>query len=194
MKNLGFILGFIFLSSISYSQEKGTQDINLSVGSLTTNQYVEIITSIFGDIYNDYNNVSYKNEKFAASFTLTYNYAIKNNWFINSNVSYQTIEKDVFESNVKTGNVTDQFITVGIGSSYHYIKKDWFQMYSGLNVAYTKHKSDSTASSNIIDADVSFFNFQLNALGFRFGKKLAATLELGFGYKGIANTGLSYQF
>ena len=50
------------------------------------------------------------------------------------------------------------------------------------------------SSPTFEDANDGFFNFQVNAVGFRVGKALAATLELGVGYKGSANLGVSYQF
>ena len=56
-------------------------------------------------------------------------------------------------------------------------------MYSGIGLAYV-----STDEFN------NNFSFQATALGFRVGKKLAAFAELGFGYKGIAQIGASYQF
>jgi hypothetical protein len=56
-------------------------------------------------------------------------------------------------------------------------------MYSGIGLAYfTTGEYDTN------------FSFQGTALGFRVGKKLAAYAELGFGYKGIAQIGASYQF
>jgi hypothetical protein len=56
-------------------------------------------------------------------------------------------------------------------------------MYSGIGLAYfTSDEYDTN------------FSFQATALGFRVGKKLAAFAELGFGYKGIAQIGASYQF
>jgi hypothetical protein len=37
-------------------------------------------------------------------------------------------------------------------------------------------------------------NFQITAVGVRLGKSLGGFMELGFGYKGLLNFGLSYQF
>ncbi|MFT6797792.1 MAG: hypothetical protein ACJART_002946, partial [Maribacter sp.] len=79
----------------------------------------------------------------------------------------------------------DEFsnITIAIETDYRYISKPSFQMYSGIGLAYfTTGEYDTN------------FSFQGTALGFRVGKKLAAYAELGFGYKGIAQIGASYQF
>jgi len=50
------------------------------------------------------------------------------------------------------------------------------------------------SSNDLEDRKDGYFNFQVNALVFRFGYKLAGIIEFGNGYKGIANIGLSYQF
>jgi hypothetical protein len=56
-------------------------------------------------------------------------------------------------------------------------------MYSGVGLAYFTSDEYNTNLS-----------FQVNALGFRVGKKLAAYAELGFGYRGMINVGASLQF
>ena len=87
------------------------------------------------------------------------------------------------------------FVTFGVGTEYHYVNADWFQMYSGLSVGYTFQTLNyNGSSSDFEDGSDSYFNFQVNALGFRFGKEFAGFLELGVGYRGIANVGVSYQF
>ncbi|MCK4288204.1 MAG: hypothetical protein KAW86_03280, partial [Bacteroidales bacterium] len=42
--------------------------------------------------------------------------------------------------------------------------------------------------------NINHFNFQITAVGVRLGKSLGGFMELGFGYKGLLNFGLSYQF
>ena len=99
------------------------------------------------------------------------------------------------ENNLIVGDVSHTYLTFGFGTEYHYIVTEWFQMYSGGSIAYTTRSSDFTSSSSSFeDANDGFFNFQINAVGFRVGKTFAGTLELGVCYKGVANLGLSYQF
>ncbi len=124
-----------------------------------------------------------------------YKNAIKKNWFFYADAVFQVITEDVIENNIQVGDVSHLYFTFGFGTEYHYIVKEWFQMYSGASIAYTTRSSKfKTSSSNFEDVNDGFFNFQINAVGFRVGKKLAATLELGVGYKGLANLGVSYQF
>ena len=117
-----------------------------------------------------------------------------NNWFFFADGTYQTIKEDVLENSVKTGDVSNRYLTIGFGTEYHYVHKDWFQMYSGASIAYTSQNADFTTSSDIEDTNDSYFNFQVNAVGLRFGKALGGFVELGVGYRGYVNAGLSYQF
>ena len=74
-------------------------------------------------------------------------------------------------------------------------------MYSGLGAGYAFGKTTfklgdalEFKNTNNDNSKINYFTFHVTALGFRVGKKLAAFAELGVGYKGIINGGLSYQF
>ncbi len=177
---------FCFTTSL-LSQEKGTHEVKFNLGFETSNEFLNTVENII-------NGASFENTTVSPAFSVAYKVAIKDNWFLFADGNYQTITEDVIENSSKTGDVSHRYLTFGFGSDYHYISNSWFQMYSGLSVAYTSQNSDFTTSSNINDESDSFFNFHLNALGLRFGKEIAATLELGVGYRGVANVGLSYQF
>lgn len=187
MRKIVSFIVFVIISLASFSQEKGTNDISFGVGFESSNEFLNSVDDIISG-------VSYSNTSVSPVFNLTYKVAIKNKWFVYADGAYQTVSEDVVENNITTGDVSHRYLTIGFGSSYHYISKDWFQMYSGASIAYTSQASDFTTSSNIKDSNDSYFNFQVNALGFRFGRKLAAFAEFGVGYKGVANLGLSYQF
>ena len=183
-------MSFVLFTIYSFSQEKGTSDISFSVGAGTSNDFLNATEDIISNI----GGVSTTNASFAPSFNLTYKYAILNNWFFYADGTYQSIKEDVIENSIKIGDVSHRYITVGFGSEYHYIHKEWFQMYSGASIAYTSQNADFTTSNDIEDDSDSYFNFQVNAVGLRFGKAFAGFVELGVGYKGYANAGLSFQF
>ena len=187
MKKIIATISLVFISFLSFSQEKGTHDISFGLGFETSNEFLNTVEDIISG-------VSYANTSVSPAFILNYKVAVKNKWFVYADGAYQTVSEDVIEDNLTTGDVTHRYITVGLGSSYHYISKDWFQMYSGASIAYTSQNSDFTTSSNIGDKSDGYFNFHVSALGFRVGKALAAFAELGVGYKGIGNLGISYQF
>uniref|UniRef100_UPI0030D94E9C hypothetical protein n=1 Tax=Maribacter arcticus TaxID=561365 RepID=UPI0030D94E9C len=84
----------------------------------------------------------------------------------------------------------------GIASlNYKYAVKDRFMVGAAISYeALTGHTNDVLVAYFTSDQYDTNLSFQINALGFRVGKKLAAYAELGFGYKGMAQLGASYQF
>lgn len=187
MKKTLLAVVFSIATTLVYSQEKGTHDISIGAGFESSNEFLNTIDDLISD-------VTYTNTSISPSFNLKYKIAIKDRWFFYADGAYQTITEDVVENGLTTGDVSQRYFSVGFGTDYHYISKNWFQMYSGASIAYTSQNADFTTSSNLADKSDSYFNFHLNAVGFRFGKSLAGFLELGYGYKGIANVGISYQF
>ena len=178
---------FLF-STVAFTQEKGTNEIVAGVGFYSSNEILNTVEDIISG-------VSFAKTTVSPTINLTYKIAVKDNWFLYADGSYQTVKEDVIENNLTVGDVSHRYITIGFGTEYHYIVKEWFQMYSGGSVAYTSQNSDfTTSSTNIEDRKDGFFNFQVNAVGFRFGKSLAGIVELGYGYKGFANLALAYQF
>ena len=183
-----FVGIFCFTLALSgYAQEKGTHEISGGVGFGTSNGFLNTVSDLISD-------VSYTNSKVSPAFNIMYKIAIKDKWFFYADGSYQTITEDVVDNGTTIGDVTHRYITVGFGSEYHYISKDWFQMYSGIAVGYTSQNADFTTGSNIEDGNDSYFNFQVNAVGLRIGKSFAGFAEFGVGYRGFVSAGLSYQF
>ena len=186
MKKFTFIIAFLMIQTAVFSQAKGTSEISFGLGAGSSNDVFDMAEIIVSG-------AEYENSKSSPIYSLTYKYAIKDKWFVYADGSFQNIKSDLIKDGDKLGDVKHKYFTFGVGSEYHYIVKDWFQMYSGGSVAITKQKSDG--SSNIGDIDANYFNFQVNAIGLRFGKKsLAGFIELGVGYKGFATVGGSYQF
>lgn len=193
MKKTTILLAVLFISTIVFGQEKGTRDLSINVGIVTSNGFLNSVETMFSDVIS---NVKTKNDKEATpAIGITYKYAVKDNWFVYADGVYQVYKADLVTGNTEIGDVNHTYLTLGLGTEYHYIVKDIFQMYSGGSIAFTSQSSKfKTSSSSIKDNSDSFLNFQVNVFGFRVGKRLAATLELGYGYKGIVNLGVSYQF
>lgn len=110
--------------------------------------------------------------------------------------SYQAIDKEVFFTGNKVGDLTDNYFTFLPEISYEYVQAEWVQFYSGVGLGLTIWQQQLTSNDPKLsgeDATELMFNFHLNAIGLRVGKALGASLELGVGAKGIFNAGLSYR-
>jgi hypothetical protein len=182
-------LGFMMASQ---AQEKGTSDISVNIGFATSTELSNLFTDVLSSAFTG-NLIKTGDMKAGPTFGITYRYAIANRWMLQADGFYQKMSQDVYVGNTKDGTIDYSYITVGLGTDYRYISNDIFQMYSGVAVGYTSENVKNSGGETSIDGD-GFINYQVNALGFRVGKKFAAFAELGFGYKGIINTGVSYQF
>ncbi len=194
MKTIHFTIAFLLFVVLSYGQQKKTNDLSISVGGLTSIDVANVVSEILVSGIT-IGNVYYTNEEVTPAIAISYKRAIQNNWFVYSDGVIQSYKKDLYLNDTYSGEVKDLFATIGLGTEYHYIHGSWFQMYSGLAIAYSHQFSNySGSSSDIEESSAGMFNFQVNALGFRVGKKFAAFSELGFGYKGLLTFGLSFQF
>ncbi|MFD2552507.1 hypothetical protein ACFSQP_11860 [Bizionia sediminis] len=191
MKKLHVFLLASLLSVATFSQEKGTNDLSVAVGFGTSNEFLDILETI---VTAPFGLASYANETSTPAIMVTYKRALENNWFVYADGSFESNKGDLILNNTKVGESKRTYLTIGVGTEYHYIANTWFQMYSGGALALSTASSENTSPENTQKDNTTYLNFQINALGFRFGKALAAVVELGVGYKGFANVGLSYQF
>lgn len=86
--------------------------------------------------------------------------------------------------------VDNTFTTVMLNSRYCYNPSNPVQFYSGISIGGSNfNQKDSVQSANS-----TIFAFHVNAIGVRFGRTFAGYLELGMGYNGIVNGGVSVKF
>ena len=193
-----FRIQFSILLSLLFSwqlnaQEKGTHEIYAGVGVLTTNDALSLGSDILVTGFSS-GHISYSDVHNIPALGLGYKLAVANRWMVGLAAYYQSSQSNVYSDDVRDGTMSHSYFTIGLGSDYHYISRKWFQMYSGLEVAYTLEGIQYDGSNNDIHENkYNYFNFQLDALGFRFGKTFSVFAELGFGYKGILHGGLSLQ-
>ncbi len=177
------------------AQTKSSSDLSLSIGQGTSQEFL----STFEDIIDKFvgGTITYGDRQTIPGITIRYSKAIKDRWLLGGVFGYQTQSKDVFVSGTKSGKIETNLYTVALESDYRYISKPSFRLYSGLGLGYTFGKNNYDGNNSSISLNrksQNYFNFQATALGFRFGEQLGIFAELGFGYKGVLNAGLSYQF
>jgi len=96
-----------------------------------------------------------------------------------------------FDNAVKTNKNGTNFgisnfnlYTIALEIKYLYLNNKIIQLYGFLGAGYS-------LTFNKEFNDLKFFNGQLTPLGIRIGNKIGGFAEIGFGYKGVANIGLS---
>ncbi|MNV02831.1 hypothetical protein D3C71_930710 [compost metagenome] len=187
------LLIFIFSSYKGIAQEKGTNEFYAGVGLLSTNAILDLGTNILVTGFSA-GHINYQNNKSIPAIGIGYKIAPADRWMIGLDMYYESSKSDVYFDDVHDGIARYSYLTIGLGTDYHYISSSWFQMYSGLAIAYSFQNGKYKGSNNDIqNTQQNYINFHLNALGFRFGKTFAVFAELGFGYKGLIHAGLSLQ-
>lgn len=186
------LASIVFISTLQ-AQEKGTSEISANVGFATSTDLSNLFTDIIVSGFTG-GQITSSDMKTSPSLGLTYRYAIADRWMVNVDGFYQTMSQDIFLAGKKDGKMDYSYVTVGLGTDYRYVSSKSFQMYAGIAVGYTSENMKYSGSNGTPPDEKNFINYQLTAAGFRVGNQFAAFAELGFGYKGIANFGMSYQF
>jgi hypothetical protein len=171
-------------------------DLSLQYGLITT-------PDIF-DASHDLINSSWDGEDFTRSsvswtggFYGTYRYFFVDIQSIDFVFGYSRTNGDLMLGGEKQGESLRDFYTLGIEWSIHYLRKEFFQMYSGGGLGVTFVFEDNsfynTSMRTYSDSRV-YPNFDFTFVGFRVGRRIAGFAEVGFGYKGFMSFGCSAQF
>lgn len=188
------LLFLFFMMELSVSaQVDKRHELVVGLGVITSNDVIDMSSDFFESIFT-LGGVTYDNIYTFPALNLGYKYPLTDEWFSLFEVSYQNIEKDMYQHYEYVSNVKGYFLSVGAGVSYLYVSNDWLQIYSGLSIAYTFIWDVLSNEEMRSENDKRYLmNLQFNAIGIRAGKRLGVFFELGMGYKGIANLGASYQ-
>ena len=192
MKHLfNLLLFLLFVSGTTTAQSTEKNDILLSYGIFTTNEIINITYSVMFDIV-DYHT---ENENYTGTIILNYQYNLSNRLLLGGIFAFSKATSDAYSGDDKIGTEDDTGITFALESKYRYINKKNFQMYSGAGLGLTwTYCTLNPTKGQSQKSTYSYFDFQVIAAGLRFGNAFGGFIEVGIGYKGILNAGISYQF
>ena len=167
-------------------------------------QYCLVTTPDIFDASHDLINSSWDGEDYTRNhvswtggFYGTYRYFFTDIQSVDAVFGFSRTNGDLVRGGYKEGESLRDFYTVAIEWSIHYIRKDFFQMYSGGGLGATFVFEDNSfyqeSERSYSDSKV-YPNFGFTFVGFRFGRKIAAFIETGLGYKGLIAFGCSVQF
>ncbi|MFC5045817.1 hypothetical protein ACFSTE_19860 [Aquimarina hainanensis] len=196
-------------SYATYAQESKKHEVKIGLG-LPSSSLIFKNSIKSADLGKDFR-ISQGFNKLESDFKsgtgtlyLAYNHSVSERFQLGLFVSYEQIKDDIVERQLVSdrknllGKREQEHGTIAIEANYKYLNKDWFKLYSGLGLGFTNVKEDfrSSANSSAVSykKNENLINFHVTALGVRFGKRLGVSLEAGYGYKGIGNVGISYQF
>jgi hypothetical protein len=163
-----------------------------------------------------YRNASYTNSNYTGALFASYKYELGGVVSLGLTVAYE------HESGTYTDNRYYNYLYTGGYSPYNYGTTGSFRrssitiapeitfnygdfgdglvrLYSVIGMGYTyRHElvTESGINTEYTSPYVSplHFNGYISPIGIRFGRRLSGFFELGLGYKGVFNYGLSYRF
>lgn len=135
-------------------------------------------------------------ESSVGAFHVQYLRNISEHWAVGGTLTYEHLYQDNEYSNGTSADA-DNFIAVMPTARGYWFCKDGFRMYSSAAAgvalsSYDDHKNGTTDKETKTDMQ---FAYHVSPVAFEFGtRKVCAFLEIGFGYKGIFNAGVSFGF
>ncbi|QNL51916.1 outer membrane beta-barrel protein [Olivibacter sp. SDN3] len=106
---------------------------------------------------------------------------------------YENSSKDLLSGSTKAGDISTNTYAVLAELKYNYINHRHFRLHSGIG-AGVAHARSSTKDDVIIEKDkATDFAYQVDAIGISYGNPFSISLNVGYGYKGIANLVLAYK-
>jgi len=153
--------------------------------------YSDVITPIItiGTLYTEtMSPVGPVSLGYRRSFSKNFTLAIAGNY-----VAFNKQFKKSSDNSV-VGTVKNTFYSFIARGDYYYVTGEYFQMYSGVGVGFTYAHDNYLDSSNASGQGKMYSAFQVNAVGIRVGKNFGVFAELGYGFEGIINAGISLKF
>lgn len=186
---------FLFFSVSLIAQREYDHDVTLGYGLVTSNQIFDVAADVLTSAILPGGYATF-NSQYPGGFSVSYKNSVSDRWNVGVIGSFDLVTKDVFTANQKKGDLNRKFYTIAGEVDFRYFKREIFQMYSLVGLGYTifRDRYMPVVEEKASKDTSGYVNFHVSLLGIRLGKELAFYTEVGFGYKGILNFGLSYQF
>ncbi len=191
------ILLYICAGAQSWERSYAHHDIRASFGTPAPESIQKFNSGVLNDIFPE---ERYVRDSYSGTGVVSAGYRyIPKSGIVMFGVSgsYHTSSAKIYNVGQYIGILDRQCITVAGDFQYRYKNLNKVQLYSGLSIGYTvgTENLESVPESGIENqsGSISSIAWQINAIGMRVGGDFGGFFEVGYGYKGIINLGISYQ-
>lgn len=194
MKKTFLLLVFVVIFAGKNSAQEQQHEVYAGYGLLSSNELVDAFSSILATTLTG---GSYKtnNSQSIGNILIGYKYLPNRRIAVGASYAYNSRSADVMSGDVKNGDLKRKYQTLAGEFEFRYIAKGHFKLYSSLGAGVTLYDETYTSNTREVEEnDNIFFNFQVSALGFKFGDRIGGFAEVGLGYKGILSAGLFASF
>ncbi|MDR1652817.1 MAG: hypothetical protein LBS01_04085 [Prevotellaceae bacterium] len=202
-KKLILLATFGFLFCAAQGQESYKKhELNAAAGFLNDVQ----LLSLTGDLLGNAFTLGYGMQPGSYHFlspSIDYRYGFTGWFSLGGTFIFDTNSVLIYKNHTdpQTGRITPDkdgeftehtryCYTIATEAVFKYMNKPMCRLYGFVGGGTTIF---TVPTFNVVKTN-AIFNFQITPLGVSFGKKIAAFIEVGYGYKGLVNAGISYRF
>jgi len=200
----------LLISSAAFAQKNMVRDVDYFPRSEIYLQYgtpslMELTTILSPNFHNEVTNGETRNHKFSGIAAIGYNFFVHPRVSIGLDFGYGYGSSDMYISDVdEFGPAGDpQYMCKAVVMNYSCHLSGAFTYWqqgpmecSGalyLGVNYMDESVRDAVSDELEPNDHLNFSFHITAVKFRYGDMVGGFAELGFGYRGLVNVGLSIK-
>lgn len=200
----------LLISSAAFAQKNMVRDVDYFPRSEIYLQYgtpslMELTTILSPNFHNEVTNGETRNHKFSGIAAIGYNFFVHPRVSIGLDFGYGYGSSDMYISDVDEFGPAGEpeFICRAVIMNYSCHLSGAFTYWqqgpmecSGalyLGVNYMDESVRDTVSDELEPNDHLNFSFHITAVKFRYGDMVGGFAELGFGYRGLVNVGLSIK-
>jgi hypothetical protein len=196
MKKFLLLLIMLQVSNSFAQNQKGTIEINSSYGFISAPRVSNYASNILGSVgtLGNYDVCDHEN---SGPVSVHPKYYISDRIKLGLNITFEQEKEKTMDNGLSTGKVKSSYYCFMPSVTYNYWQRDNCEVYgcvslgAGIENSTFSPVSKETYSEKLENSIK--FACQFSALGIRYGKKVGIFMELGYGYNGIFQAGISYN-
>lgn len=192
MKKLVLILGALVPATIcAQAQDKlKHHEISAGYGFLGTSELIGTFSDILATTITG-GNYSKTDNKWSGNLIVAYKFTPSSRLGLGITYAHTRNTATINIHDVPSGKSTTTYHTLAAEVQYNYISREYFRLYSGVGAGITSYTEKYKPNTGGTEKNTAgHFNFQISAIGIKFGNSIGAMAEVGFGYKGLLSAGL----
>jgi len=173
-------------------------EIYAGVGLLNTNQMFSMVGDLFATIFT-FGQLVEPDKYWILTPSVGYRYWFNKRVGIGAHLAFDKNSVKALYINPSGANewrIHNRFFcTFAMDFNWNYMNKSACQLYGnvGMGVSIVSFSNNKTTNSEARLKQIPFFNMHVSPFGVRIGKTFAGFAEVGWGYKGFINAGLSIK-
>lgn len=194
----------ILLAALMYTWQLPAQSGPLPRSEFSVSFGIGAAPELFGMIQDEVlytspaGDLNTANSRFSGAWSFSYKRFLEDKIGVTLHYTTErTVHDIVFMGNGDlSGNRIMRYNTVLLSGDYWWIRRSGISLYSQVSAGAGLFRyADTNDFTETVHRDTeTVFAYQITPIGFRFGYNLAMFAELGIGFRGLANAGVSISF